>query len=364
MKLRTNCAICHADIVPVLNMPKFPLTGIYVDKPTQANLYDQTLMFCPRCGHGQLQDILDPKEIYNGTYSHRSSDSAISRNGNANFANWITKVTKGKKFNSALDVGCSDGYLMKLLNTTEVRGIDAAVDGVFIESAELGNPDLVVSSHTFEHIEEPKEQLKRMVEAATEDAWFFITVPCLDTMIINSRWDQVFHQHLHYYSLSSMVRLIGAAGCHVVDHAYDYNYWGGTLMVAFQKGTDSFRVGKPTTEEIRESTKTFFYQLSCFEVVINKLKNDREQVVGFGAAQMLPTLDYYVKFSDKLDCVYDDNESRVGKTWPGDSPMILKTPEDLSQYNVVITAPDSAREIIKRCVDLKAKRILVPFQVI
>lgn len=345
----------------VLNLPKFPLTGIFVDKPTDETVYDQALLFCERCGHGQLETVLDPKEIYNGTYSHRSSDSSISVNGNSRFAQFIKEQTENKRFKNALDVGCSDGFLMKLLNADNVKGIDAATEGTFVEDSDLGNPDLLVSSHTFEHLEDPKAQLKRMVEAATEDTWFFITVPCLDSMIINTRWDQVFHQHLHYFSKASLNRMIQSAGCAVVEWGYDYEYWGGTIMVAFRKTGSTVEIIPPKTASIQESIKRFFYQIATFETNITTLYNNKELIVGFGMAQMAPILNYYCKLFEKLECVFDDKRENV--YWPGKSPLCMKTPDSLDEANVVIMAPDSARPLIKRAVELKAKRILNPFQV-
>lgn len=371
--LRNKCAVCDSrHIVTALPLPNLPLTGVFL-KPGEKDTYgpiDQELLFCEDCGHGQLKVIPDPKKVYNGTYFHRSGESKISAAGNTFLANFIWDCSGGRVHKKAFDLGCNDGHLLNLLATKERVGVDpiwknkkSKFIGKFAEEltpADIGRPDLFVSSHTFEHVENPKEQLGKIVECTAEGANGFIEVPCLDSMITNSRWDQVFHQHLHYFSFASMQRLLKELGCSVVTMTRNMNYWGGTLLVYFVRGkADQEPRKKPQINDIIFSVRRFTAHMTNIASAMVDLSE--EPLVGFGAAQMLPTIAYHLQTDmSELRCVYDDNAKRRGLGWPGLGPRIEQTPASLEDFNVLVTALDSSRQIMKRCTELGAKRIIIP----
>lgn len=379
------CEICKSPFVlSVLESKSLPLTGIFVSKPTEEKAYDQHVWFCKKCSHAQLFKVISPHEVYGDTYSHRSGGSEISRKGNKAFASFIKEVLDGTRKSSVLDIGCNDGNLLRELEGVAIRrtGIDPSVndfisaDGIkikkmFIENLspdEIAKNDLIVSSHTFEHVAHPMEQWKKIIENAPMNATFFMEVPSLDSMVINCRWDQVFHQHLHYFSLTSISEMISRCGATVISHRINTDYWGGTMMVAFEKGSEpyveDFELPSPTFKEVATSTYAYYSQAANIRHTLSVLKENGETIAGFGGAQMYPTLDHAVKLSSFISEVYDDNKERHGLSWPGENKPIIKAPpSDLSDVNIVITAPDSARAIIKRCIELKAKRIITTTQV-
>ncbi len=381
--IKILCDICKSpDLSVVMQLPQLPITGIFtsrIDK-IEPQLFDQKLMFCDSCGHGQLHEIVDPKIVYGSSYLHRSSQSPISVNGNKVFVEFIKKVCGERKFKKTLDVGCNDGHLLSLLgDLVEVKtGIDASIDDRMVNGVSLKNCfvedytptkdiDLVISSHTFEHVERPSEQIKKLIEGVCDDALFFIEVPCLDSMILNSRFDQVFHQHLHYFSVHSLIKLIESAGGEWVDHEFDYSYWGGTLMMAFKKQYSntsvSVAIKKPTQPALRGSINRFNNQAVILKSFMAQLVQNGEEVVGYGFCQMFPVFDFHTGFSKYSNVIYDDSEDRWNLSYPGDMPICAAPPESLKDKNVVICAPDSSRAILKRCKDLNAKRILTLQQV-
>ncbi|KKK78811.1 hypothetical protein LCGC14_2839810, partial [marine sediment metagenome] len=94
-------------------------------------------------------------------------------------------------------------------------------------------------------------------------ALFIIEVPSFDTLINNHRFDQVFHQRVNYFSLSSMKKLIDLSGCEYIDHTFNYNFWGGTMLFAFKKSEnrkkhlEDFNAFPRVVSNIKESYKIF-----------------------------------------------------------------------------------------------------------
>jgi hypothetical protein len=387
MKTRTTCNICsNKDLIELINMPKMPITGLYLDESNlDDNLYDQAFNYCQTCGHGQLKNILDPDIIYNDSYEHRTSKSQISMSGNDFLLKTINNIVGDKVFDQALEVGCNDLYLINGLSSKakHLVGIDPiwkdkdfivdekiSIHGKFIDELDQSifheRPDLIVSSHTFEHIDETYEQFEKIVDLAANDCLFFIEVPSLDSTVKGRRFDQIFHQHLQYFSYSSMRFLINRLGCEFMGSKYNYSYWGGTSLFWFRKNSNSIK--NLNIELIPEKiiTHNFKEFKNSLQESLKQILFFDEKIIGLGAAQMLPTIAYHMESNlDFISKIYDDNDDRVNKYLPYISPQIQKfSSDDISDAIILITALDSSRPLLKKILAHDPRRIFSLINVI
>jgi len=241
--------------------------------------------------------------------------------------------------------------------------------GDFVEDVDLATalqepPDLVISTHNLEHIAHPTEQLCRLVAAAAPDALFVIEVPDIAAMARNLRFDQVFHQHVHYFGLGAFLRMVEAAGARYVDYTLNPRNWGGTFVFAFSKdGRAAPRFPDVTADEIQAQTSLFKERMNGLMRMLDGLEGP---IWGYGAAQMLPTLAYHLR-SDLsfLQGVLDDCRFRPGLTYPH-LPIPIRRPEEvdnISDSTVMITALDAVRPIMNRLRDFNPRYVVVPIQV-
>lgn len=386
-----NCNICENDnLIKILDLPKFPFTGIFVSKPINNVVEDQGLLYCESCGHAQLEKYILPEIIYDNTYSHRSSKSNMATSGNDFFCDFLKKIVDKRKFKTVLDVGCNDLYLLNQASSfaENLFGIDPIwkeknrfiennihVIGDFIENVDLSKDvnnklDLIFSTHTLEHVHNPKKELEKIANYAEDDALFVIEVPSFDTLVHNHRFDQVFHQHIQYFSLASIQKLIDIIGCEYIDHTFNYSFWGGTLLVAFKK--IKVKEKKPSKKKfypiskdiIKKSYNIFKLQLQSFikSIEINKNK----KLYGYGAAQMVPTLAYHMQ-SDLsfLECIYDDNRDKHNLKYPNLKPIIQHITDNnfYKNQDIIILAIDSLRPIFQRLIGLQPSRIYLPLNI-
>jgi hypothetical protein len=385
----TECNICGKDdFHEIFSSKNMPLTGLYVpqNELNSIQTYDQKFLNCKFCGHGQLANIISPEILYNHTYTHRSSESPISQAGNNFFYEYVKSQTELKEFKSLLEIGCNDLILIKKVQhiADEITGLDpiwigkdfnfnekTQIKGTFLhdlskEKDFINPPDLIVSAHTFEHVSDIYNQFKMLCEISSENCKFIIEIPSFDTMVNIGRYDQVFHQHLQYTSLSSMITLINRLGCKYVDHIFNYDYWGGTLLFTFEKRKS--KISNPTFNKIPNNrvTKGFADFKKQLILARESSENSEELVYGFGAAQMLPLIAHHME-SDLsfLQGIIDDNPDRVGSFLPSvNTPIIASTEIDnINKIMVMITALDSSRSIMKRLLELSPRRILNPLNV-
>lgn len=386
-RMSGSCLVCGSlELETLWNLPSLPLTGIYIKEKsdfTFQNEYDQTLQFCTGCGHGQLSNLIDPKFLYTETYTHRTSGSEISASGNSFLIEYINSRMKDKAPNQILEIGCNDLYLLKNIDHfgAKLSGIDPIwpdgivqdIDGVtllggFAESTDysliLKKPvDLVISAHTFEHITEPFRALEQLSPHLADKATFIIEVPSAERMTDQIRMDQVFSQHVNYYSVSSLVTLFNSFGLGLKCVTYNYSYWGGTQILEFElgfKSTVSFKSPKQLREDYNSAIDLF---VKSTKVTSRQLSNSVGKIYCYGAAQMLPILAYHLGQDFKrVVSIIDDNPMRQDLYFPNLDQQIVPSSSinDWAQANVLVSALDSARPILKRILDLSPRSIILP----
>ncbi len=384
-----ECLLCGGGLIAVFDLPALPLTGLYVPDPAvDEQRFDQGLMLCRKCGHGQLARFLPARTLYDDSYAHRSSASPIAVAGNDVLYDFIAALGAGRRFRQIVEIGCNDLYLLKkLLSLGDAalgidpiwRGRDGEmapglhVLGGLLEDTEpaaamRAPADLIVSAHTFEHMHDPLGALERLFVLAGDDALFVIEVPGFENLVRGRRFDQVFHQHLHYFSLTSLLGAVERLGGRYLAHRYNYDYWGGTLMLAFVRGGGRGASLPPrrrmTATALRRGIADFRRQVRA----VPRLLNDGGfgAVYGFGAAQMLPVLAYHMGGLDRFAAILDDDPNRQGLYYPGHDVPIRPTDAigGFGEAALVLTAPDAARPILARMAALKPRKIILPLQML
>lgn len=389
---RQECSICGAkDLLEILNLPNLPITGIF-SKNRPVNYlsgFDQNLLWCPRCGHGQLRNQISPSVLYDSSkYSFKTSISATARRGTENFIAFFNKASLKKKYNCILDVGCNDLYLLEKLkalgrhkvgidpiwSSKSLVNIDKSITvlGETIEEANLTNllpakPDLILCRHTLEHIYNPLHILRKLIECSADDALFIFELPSFESMIERLRFDQVFHEHLQYFSKCSFVEMLTNAGANLIEFGENYHDWG-SLLIAFNKNKSGQRkTGKfPFSEkEISQRLHLFRSQLENTCEIIRSL--NATTLYGYGAALMLPVLAYHLKSDLSFFAgIIDDDINKDGIYYQNLPIQIIHSGKinDFEELSVVITALDNIKPIMTKLLSFRPKHIVCPSSLI
>jgi len=93
---------------------------------------------------------------------------------------------------------------------------------------------LVITSQVLEHLEYPKMFIKKLLEKSNKNTRFIFAFPCLDMLVKDYRFDQVFHHHQNYFSKASIGELLNILGAKIDNIKINPHYWG-TLLVDFHK---------------------------------------------------------------------------------------------------------------------------------
>jgi len=387
MQSITECGISDTkEFHKLWDLPALPLTerfGAY--SPDQPLAFDQELVISLPTGHVQLRNQLDPKILYsNDEYAFRTGESDTSRSGVDFFLAKLKQFTGGKTFDSAVDVGGNDLFVARGLvdsakHTAVIDPICAesdgqTIDGIkvfgrFIEdvnlSYDLPAPDLVVCRHTLEHIAEPRKVIDQWFRECDPDCLYVAEIPCFENLVEAMRFDAVFHQHFHYFDLSTFKHLIWECGGEYLDHTFNHQgSCGGSLIVTFRRAkTKQPKPYMDVNARIIKLEKRIAQYKEQMAIMGELLDGLPKPVYGYGASLMLATLGYHLgtDFST-IECILDDDPQQDGSTYENIPVMVKHTANVVPPPNssFIITSLESTRPIYRRILELSPRRILIP----
>lgn len=388
------CAICGNPAEKVWDLPNLPLTDTFVDVGDDVKIpfdgFDQAFLYCDDCRHGQLAFEVSPDILYGGNYCFRTSASPTARKGTDFFFSVLNDVAPDRIFDCAVDLGCNDLFLIEQLKGRahhrvgvdpiwegregECSGEGLQVIGAGVEDAKLDQlekaPDLIVCRHTLEHLPRPLDTIRQLLDVAAKDAVFIFEVPGLEALVKRHRFDQVFHQHLQYFSQESFLKMLMVAGGKAIALKANYHDWGA-FAVAFVRADSASTAedvvaleAAPRLTDVKANIDLFLSHMAQTRKTIDDMEGP---LFGYGAAQMLPILAYHLKTDlSFLDAVIDDDPDKDGvRYW--NLPVEIrpsKVVRGLQQASVLITAVDSALPIMRRLFEDRPKHIIYPFNII
>ncbi len=373
-----------------INFKKMPITEIisYKKKTKKKIFIDQSLQFCSSCQHMFLKNIINTKHLYekkNYFFNSNKSYSAIFSNNT--FYNFIKKNFKLKSVNNILEVGSNDLYLLKKFykNSKNLYGIDPVIKkdknfkkiktvkkffNKYIFKFLPKKLDLIICGHTLEHIENPKVFIKDLILCSNRNTRIFLQFPALEPLIFNRSFHQIQHQHINYFSLSSIKNLIRQSGGEVINYDYN-NLHYGTLMVCFKKSDlknikrKEKVINKITNKDFLNSYRNYKTNLlSNKKVIENYLKNKKPFYV-IGAAPMLPVLNFHMdNIVNKAKAILDDDKRKIGKFFPFIKPRIKSLKKAKLENSIcmigTVSSSITTRKIINILEKKRADAIIVP----
>jgi SAM-dependent methyltransferase len=284
----TPCRACGEKALRLaLDLGTQPLAGGFLSGPEAVaaeQQYPLRVYTCDRCSLVQIVDVIDPDILFQD-YSFSSSTIPPLVEHFRSYANWLDERFSPQR---VVEFGCNDGVLLEPLRE---RGVDAwgvdisenitelarskglqVLTGYFdVAAAEeirdgAGRADIVTGSNAFAHNEHPEWILDATNAILAPDGHLLLEVMYAGDLLELMQWDTLYHEHLTFYSLGTLRKLLERHGFHPV-HAERIPMHGGSLRVAAALTTE-----EPTAE------------LRAVEAYESKLAlNDPETWIDFGA---------------------------------------------------------------------------------
>lgn len=230
---------------------------INVDADARAGKHDMTLVIDERYGAARLQECTPIHSMF-GKYWYRSGTNLTMTNELKSIVESVTSVHKLKNNDLWLDIACNDGTLLKAVpDNIRKLGIDPAEDSFVAESSKVADEiiqdyftaesysrsqfkdekaSVVTCIAMFYDLDEPIEFLNDVHSVLEDDGLFVLQMSYTPLMIEQLAFDNICHEHVYYWSLFSIKRLLEDANFQIVDcQLNDVN--GGSFRIYAKKST-------------------------------------------------------------------------------------------------------------------------------
>ena len=196
-----SCLVCGDTESIDLNLPNYPLTGVYSSEKFNLNelQFDQLFSVCLKCNHGQLNRQIDPNYLYSENYGFRTSSSESSKQSNRRLANWIQSTVEIKD-KVILEFGANDHSLLnelrnfdkayavdplhletsKSLKNKNIITISKFIEDVSLTDIDNTKVDIVLGIHTLEHLSDPVSAINDLAKLTHDQTIFILEFPSLN----------------------------------------------------------------------------------------------------------------------------------------------------------------------------------------
>jgi hypothetical protein len=349
------CQVCgHAPLDEVLSLGYMPPVNQMVpigQVPRQQAWFPTNLLHCRNCDLVQLGLAVDPVIIFPPEYPYTSGTTRLLRDNFADLQRESAAMLGLGANDLVVDIGSNDGTLLLSFKNGghRVLGIEPTDVGDIANSKgiptlkryfgvdvarevkrEHGPASVVTAANCFAHIEDVHAIVDGIVAMLKDDGVFISESHYLIGLLDTLQYDTVYHEHLRYYSLTSLNHLLEMHNLEVF-HARPIPSHGGSIRVyAAQRGSHAVQESVSRMLASEPRGEAMAVRLASFrrDVVLSKLrlmsllrelKEKGARIAGISAPSRASTLVNYVGLDEGIiDYVCEIPGSlKIGKCLPG-----------------------------------------------
>ena len=364
---RTSCRVCGSTaLTKVIDLGEQYLQGSFVksgkELPPMRRIPTVLVRCDPTrdekaCGLLQMEHSVPPMILYS-TYWYRSGTNQTMRSHLAGIADEAAGMV-AKADARVLDIGCNDGTLLKAYPggfakygvdpsdvAQEVKGDITVVQATFpseeLDQRAAGKPfDVITSIAMFYDLEDPVAFVRSIKRSLAADGIWIFEMSYMPLMLRMDSYDTICHEHLEYYSLAVIEKILARAGMKVVRVGMnDIN--GGSIR-CYATHAESFRFSRKEFSASLDALRQEEFDLALdtdrpyrnFQERINvhrdlltsllrKLKSEGKRIHIYGASTKGNTILQWCGI-DKfiIDAAADRNQEKDGaRTLGTDIPIV------------------------------------------
>jgi SAM-dependent methyltransferase len=350
--LRTTCRTCDGrSLQKVLELTATPPGNRFL-RPEELGLpepsYPLELFFCVECHHVQLGHVVDPRILYQNSYSYVSgTSSTFVEHLRAYAADMVDRFSL-RRGDLVVDIGSNDGSCLRFFSQAgfKVLGIDPATNIAELAtrsgietiaeffSYELavrlrrdhGPAALITSLNACAHIDDLKDIFQGVHHWLADDGLFVLEVGYLLDVVENTWFDTIYHEHLDYHTVGPFLHLFARAGLQPIA-VQRVSPQGGSIRMYSQRiggprKVDGSILSLVDLEHQRgldrpETFVQFGRRIddvgTQLRFLIRTLKTSGKSIAGYGAPTKATTLMAHFGLGrDELDFIVDDNPLKQG----------------------------------------------------
>lgn len=360
MKKINKCRFCKSErLKDVINLGNQHLTGVFPKKKnTKISKGPLIVTLCKNCSLLQLKHSFNLNEMYGENYGYRSSLNLSMVKHLKNKSINLQRKYLLKKSDFIIDIGSNDGtFLGFFKNFKNLIGVDPTIkkfkkfysknitqiEDFFPSSSILNHIQnnkvkLITSISMFYDLEDPLSFVKSIKKMLDKDGIWHFEQSYMPFMLKQNSYDTICHEHLEYYSLTIIKKILSKAGLKIIDVEFNNINGGSFAVTATHKKSKLSSNNKVIRWLLKEENNMRLSNISVYKNfhknithhkkslldLLKKLKKNKKIVSGLGASTKGNVILQYCGIKKNLlNNIYEINKDKFEKYTPGTNIKIV-----------------------------------------
>ncbi len=352
-----------SNLVTVLSLGDQALTGVFPSSPdAPVTVGPLELVWCPDSGLLQLAHSYDVDEMYGENYGYRSGlNQSMVRHLSQKVAH-LEKFADLKAGDTVLDIGSNDATTLKAYKTGALKriGIDPTgakfreyythdirlVPDFFSHKAfskvAPGRARIITSIAMFYDLEDPIWFAREVAKALAPDGVWHFEQSYMPSMLRMTSYDTICHEHIEYYSLGVICKILEAADMRVLDVQMNAINGGSFAVTAAHKNStrnandavvdwllsQEDRMGLGTPQPYREFETRVYRHREDLRRLLKALHDSGKRILGYGASTKGNVILQFCGIGpDLVEAIAEVNPDKYGCVTPGSKIPIVSEAE-------------------------------------
>ena len=236
--------------------------------------------------------------------------------------------------------------------------------------------DIVIARNVLAHVKDPNEIFLGAKYLLNEKGIFIIEVPSLKTIYLENQYDNIFHEHIGFHSLKSIIDLCKNNDMKIID-VEEINSQGKSLRCYISHKTNPIKERKKINHLLKKENfllkkstwinfkEKIYNHKNNLNSLILKFKKKGKKIAGYGASGKGQSLIQISKIGKYIDPIFDKSKLKQNKLTPGfniqiqNPKMINKIKPDV----LLLLTWNIKDEILKQEITFRKRggKFIIPF---
>ena len=358
----TECRSCGStDLTPILSLgSQYPSNFVELNSISyEKEKIPLELIFCEKkdCGLLQLKHTASRELLYK-EYWFRSGLNEKMVDALKDITKSVEKRLSLSENDIVLDIGCNDGTLLRSYQSkVRLVGFEPASNLVneaskdtdliinnffsfyeFVQHFPNERIKAITSIAMFYDLEDPNSFVSDIVNCLDQDGIWVIQMAYLIPMLELNAFDNIVHEHLEYWSLKSVKRLLEEHGLEIFDVELNDVYGGSFRIFIKTKKNDKINIQNSVDEFLKKEDEFGLEKKETYHNFANRVNSLKDKlndfikeelsngklIYAYGASTKGNTLLQFYNLNNKLILKAADRDSRkFGKMTIGSNIPVI-----------------------------------------
>jgi SAM-dependent methyltransferase len=397
--VRKSCRICGSKkLLLILNLGKTPLADLFVKDPnTKEKKFPLVVKVCRKCFLVQLSHDVDDELLFGNNYAFYTGGSPSSLPYFKKYAEDVIErfPKESKKF--TLEIASNDGTLLrhfqkagcKILGVDPAKNVTEFANEQNIETLPIffdhktavdlakkrGKAGIIIANNVIAHVTDPKDFLKGIKEMLASSGVAIIECQYFPYLLFNNQFDNVYHEHRSFFSLTPLNKAIKSVGLKLID-VEEYDTQGGSIRIFIAHSKSNRKVSEKVTQMLKTEKQIGLLDLNTYLgfpsrinyikykliSILEELKKEGYSIAGYGASAKSNTLLNYCGIDiNYLDYIVDKTPYKIGMFTPGTHIPVVGSEKKRPDFYLLLVW-NYASGILQREEDFRKKggKFIIP----